>query len=59
VSALDRWQNEALPASTNGFFIADPLVPDYLPVPGLPLWSLVLLISLAGAAAELQRRRQV
>lgn len=55
VASLDRWQNEALPVSTRGFFVADPLVPDYLPIP----WaSPVTILALAALLAALLGRHR-
>lgn len=53
VSALDRWQNEAPPSQTQGFFIANPVVPDYLPVPAV---NPVAILAMLGAAAAMLGR---
>lgn len=55
ISALDRWQNEATPSQTQGFFIANPVVPDYLPVPAV---NPVAILAMLGVAAALVGRRR-
>lgn len=58
VSALDRWQNEATPTASRGFFVTNPVVPDYLPAPGPGPWvALAALVGLAGALGPLRRER--
>jgi hypothetical protein len=56
ISALDRWENEARAASTSGFFIRNPVIPDYMPVPG-PGPAAALLAMAAAAAGTLTRQR--
>lgn len=55
VSALDRFQNEAPPTSSRGFFVTNPIVPDYLPTPGPGPW--IVLGSVLAAAVLIGGRR--
>lgn len=57
-SAIDIHQNEATPQSSRGFFITNPTVPDYMPVPGPgPLLVLLGLLSALGLH-RIQRSRR-
>lgn len=57
VSGLDQWQNEAPPTSSRGFFVTNPVVPDYLPTPGPGSWvALAALLGATGLAAARRRR---
>jgi hypothetical protein len=50
-SARDEFRNEAPPVSSEGFFVQNPVVPDYVPGPEPGL----LLLALAGLALVLRR----
>ncbi len=57
-SAIDQHQNEAPPESTRGFYITNPVIPDYMPVPGPgPLLMLLGLLCALGLSF-IHRRRQ-
>jgi hypothetical protein len=55
-SARDSFRNEAPPVSSQGFFVQNPVVPDYVPVdaPG----AVAALAALAGLALALRREQR-